>query len=52
MKEINIEQLGLQSAPVRRDEENLYIGRVMSQNKNRYEAITEQGIYTAEVSGK
>lgn len=54
MNKINMENLGLSQRFVTEAAiyEGLYIGRVISQYKNLYKVITENGELTAEVSGK
>lgn len=54
MNKINMQELGLSERFLQESTlyENLYIGRVISQSKNLYKVITENGELAAEVSGK
>ncbi|MBZ2174264.1 ribosome small subunit-dependent GTPase A [Schnuerera sp. xch1] len=54
MSKINMENLGLSQRFVTEATlyEGLYIGRIVSQYKNLYKVVTENGGITAEVSGK
>lgn len=54
MSKVNMENLGLSQRFINEATlyEGLYIGRVVSQYKNMYKVITENGELTAEISGK
>ena len=54
LKKIDMKNLGLTEGLIQESKQyqNLYIARISSQYKNSYKIITENGEFTAEISGK
>jgi ribosome biogenesis GTPase len=54
LNKINMKNLGLTEKLIQESKlyKDLFIGRISSQYKNLYKVITENGEFTAEISGK